>query len=77
MGQAMAAWTCEFEGARGGMYEVDKESFKATIGEMISETTIDNSRRAVRKVKRANRRKGSICPACDQSDGRHSASKRA
>lgn len=76
LGQAMAAWTCEFEGARGGMYEVDKESFIAAIGEMLSETAPDNSSRAVSKVKKANRRKRSICPACDQSKGPRSASSR-
>jgi fructokinase len=76
LGQAMAAWTCEFEGARGGMYEVDKESFMAAIDEMFSETAPNNSSRAVSEVKKANRRKRIICPACDQSKGRRLTSSR-
>lgn len=29
--QALAAWTCGFEGARGGMYQVEKEEFHKQI----------------------------------------------
>lgn len=73
LGQAMASWTCGFEGARGGMYEVDKESFRAAIEELLSETRAGNSTQAVGKVKKVGRRKRSICPACDQSKGRYTA----
>jgi sugar/nucleoside kinase (ribokinase family) len=31
VGQAMAAWTCQFHGARGGMYESTKEDFTEAI----------------------------------------------
>lgn len=36
-GQALAAWTCGFEGARGGMYEVDRIAFKADVAKLMSQ----------------------------------------
>jgi sugar/nucleoside kinase (ribokinase family) len=30
-GQALAAWNCGFEGARGGMYQVDKSAFERQV----------------------------------------------
>lgn len=77
LGQAMAAWTCGFEGARGGMYEVDRESFRAAVGEMLTDAISQGSDRAVSKVKKSSRRNSSICPACKPSPGRHSSSSRA
>ncbi len=35
-GQALAAWNCQFEGARGGMYAVSKQQFQEQIGEILS-----------------------------------------
>ncbi|MBY0508597.1 MAG: hypothetical protein K2P94_00460, partial [Rhodospirillaceae bacterium] len=34
-GQAMAAWNCGFEGARGGMYAVDKATFEAQVTALL------------------------------------------
>ncbi len=34
-GQALAAWNCAFEGARGGMYAVDRESFDDLIQQIL------------------------------------------
>lgn len=34
-GQALAAWNCSFEGARGGMYRVTKETFKKHIQQIL------------------------------------------
>jgi len=34
-GQALAAWTCGFEGARGGMYSVQKEVFERQIVQIL------------------------------------------
>jgi sugar/nucleoside kinase (ribokinase family) len=31
LGQAMAAWTCQFDGARGGMYRSTKEGFRTFL----------------------------------------------
>ena len=34
-GQALAAWTCGFESARGGMYAVSRKAFKRQIASLI------------------------------------------
>ena len=34
-GQALAAWNCGFEGARGGMYAVSRQAFKRQITNLI------------------------------------------
>ena len=35
-GQALAAWNCSFEGARGGMYAVDRAAFDDQIDSLIN-----------------------------------------
>jgi fructokinase len=35
-GQTLAAWNCQFEGARGGMYTVSKKQFQQQISELLS-----------------------------------------
>jgi sugar/nucleoside kinase (ribokinase family) len=35
-GQALAAWNCGFEGARGGMYAMSKSQFQKQINEILS-----------------------------------------
>ena len=35
-GQALAAWNCRFEGARGGMYAMSKPQFKKQVDEILS-----------------------------------------
>ena len=35
-GQALAAWNCQFEGARGGMYAVSKQHFKEQVDEIVA-----------------------------------------
>ncbi|MEO8350634.1 MAG: carbohydrate kinase family protein [Chthoniobacteraceae bacterium] len=34
-GQAMAAWNCKFEGARGGMYACGKKTFRTKVLELL------------------------------------------
>jgi sugar/nucleoside kinase (ribokinase family) len=34
-GQALAAWNCSFEGARGGMYRVSKHDFQKAISQIV------------------------------------------
>jgi fructokinase len=34
-GQALGAWTCGFEGARGGMYSVSRSTFRAQVEEIL------------------------------------------
>jgi fructokinase len=38
-GQALAAWNCGFEGARGGMYAVAKSAFKKSIAGILAGRT--------------------------------------
>ena len=35
-GQAMAAWTCRFDGARGGMYVTSRDAFERGISDILS-----------------------------------------
>ncbi|MFN8333455.1 MAG: hypothetical protein U0T81_19955, partial [Saprospiraceae bacterium] len=35
-GQALAAWNCQFEGARGGMYTVSKKQFQQQVNEILT-----------------------------------------
>jgi sugar/nucleoside kinase (ribokinase family) len=38
-GQALAAWNCKFEGARGGMYATTKKQFQNQVDEILSGTS--------------------------------------
>ena len=40
-GQAMAAWNCQYEGARGGMYHVDAQTFRAEVSRILFGQTIN------------------------------------
>ena len=44
-GQALAAWNCAFEGARGGMYAVSRQAFKSPITGLLNGRSdgIDNA----------------------------------
>jgi len=59
-GQALAAWNCGFEGARGGMYAIDKSLFCSQINDILEGRgkpiawTNSKSRKATSVV----------CPAC-------------
>jgi sugar/nucleoside kinase (ribokinase family) len=62
-GQALAAWNCGFEGARGGMYSVDKEAFCCDIEQIMSGNSPQrprsyNSNSAVKEVLE------NVCPTC-------------
>ncbi len=64
-GQALAAWNCGFEGARGGMYSENKEAFRCDIEQIMSgngpkRSTSDNSNKAV-AVEDVF---GDVCPTC-------------
>jgi hypothetical protein len=43
LGQALGAWSCGFEGARGGLYTVDR----GTMWEDIANIMLDNLSRAI------------------------------
>jgi fructokinase len=46
-GQALAAWNCGFEGARGGMYRVSESTFKKDIQQILNEGLL---KKATRKM---------------------------
>lgn len=65
-GQALAAWNCSFEGARGGMYRVSKHEFKKAISQIILGQARAHTSSAV--VKDAHKDNLAIfCPNCDSS----------
>lgn len=39
VGQAMASWTCGFNGPRGGMYETTKRSFQKSVRDLLNGRT--------------------------------------
>ncbi|MHB0928816.1 MAG: PfkB family carbohydrate kinase [Candidatus Nanopelagicales bacterium] len=64
-GQALAAWNCGFEGARGGMYRVDKAAFERQVKQILSGKHPGNSSGTV--VDRNSKIAGRICPACEKA----------
>ena len=60
-GQALAAWNCSFEGARGGMYAVDRTAFESQVNGLINNGCLDaiDCHRAA-----SNSRQAVTCPAC-------------
>jgi sugar/nucleoside kinase (ribokinase family) len=63
-GQALAAWNCRFEGARGGMYEGTKTEFDREIAHILKGATLDARLAPLddRDVPQAVRR---LCPSCN------------
>lgn len=58
-GQALAAWNCGFEGARGGMYALERQEFERQVDAIISGKPL------LRVVERPQRMEPSVaCPAC-------------
>lgn len=66
-GQAMAAWNCKFEGARGGMYVYNKRTFRKMVCNLL--VGRDGPLRSIPLAE--PRRKGVDClsPACRRSRG--------
>ena len=62
-GQALAAWNCRFEGARGGMYEVTRSEFDQEIAHILNGATLDARSAPADEydVPQAVRR---LCPSC-------------
>jgi fructokinase len=49
-GQAMASWTCRYDGARGGMYASTKDDFDQAISDILKGTTQRADRPATARV---------------------------
>lgn len=62
-GQAMAAWTCGFEGARGGMYESDAASLKRFVKTALKNKKINPTTSKEIPIRRPHRR--FECPSCE------------
>jgi fructokinase len=66
-GQALAAWNCGYEGARGGMYQVDFPAFQRQVLEILdgsprAASTPDVLDPSLAEVV------GCLCPACKRPD---------
>lgn len=66
-GQALAAWNCGFEGARGGMYQVDKRTFQRQVDAVLSgreaaPITVTALEPSVAEFLK------SLCPTCKRAD---------
>ncbi len=68
-GQALAAWNCGFEGARGGMYAIDRSSFDRQIEALIA------GQLEVMVIDRSDQMQDSsiACPACPPVPSRRGA----
>jgi fructokinase len=71
-GQALAAWNCGYEGARGGMYAVDKKTFRLQVQGILAR---DGAKVAKKEVPNAVVREAfeCICPGCAPTAGRRRA----
>jgi sugar/nucleoside kinase (ribokinase family) len=62
LGQALAAFTCAYEGARGGMYAVHRRQFRATIKRILDGGSpgshVERPDAALKELWEA------VCPAC-------------
>lgn len=60
-GQALAAWNCAFEGARGGMYRVDRETWQRDVLRLAAGEVFDPMENAGPSTLD---RAGAFCPGC-------------
>jgi fructokinase len=63
-GQALAAWNCQYEGARGGMYLIDKRSFHQAVNHILFGTALEISNNG-NKVKAAPQFVKCLAPKCN------------
>ncbi|MCI0430199.1 MAG: PfkB family carbohydrate kinase [Rhodospirillales bacterium] len=61
-GQALAAWNCGFEGARGGMYRVDRPVFEQEVKRILGGGADRASQAVVPSVESSS--ESVMCPAC-------------
>ena len=62
-GQALAAWNCCFEGARGGMYEVNKRQFDREVAHILEGATL-HARLDLLDDHDVRHVVGLVCPSC-------------
>jgi sugar/nucleoside kinase (ribokinase family) len=64
-GQALAAWNCQFEGARGGMYSVSKRQFDHQVKELLAGSGKVIAINTATNVKNSDT--SGVCRVCDHS----------
>ena len=62
-GQALAAWNCRFEGARGGMYEVNKRQFDREVAHILEGAPL-HARLDLLDDNDVRHAVGQVCPSC-------------
>jgi len=68
VGQAMASWTCSFDGARGGMYVVKKGGFQETIcGLLAGQTELTANAKQIAVA--TGQRHAFVCESCHKHGG--------
>lgn len=65
-GQALGAWNCAFEGARGGVYAVGRERFERDVGAILAGEVIDPAAGASQE---GHELAGAFCPGCRGEPG--------
>jgi fructokinase len=70
-GQALAAWNCAFEGARGGMYSVDKRTFKRQVQTILARKK-DHTPMPDYHDTSINEALASLCPSCHEAQHKSS-----
>jgi fructokinase len=60
-GQALAAWNCAFEGARGGVYAVSRDTFERDVRALLAGAGGDPGADARPD---AHAEAGAFCPGC-------------
>jgi fructokinase len=60
-GQALAAWNCAFEGARGGVYRVDRQRWQRDVRRILAGERFDPAEGAGEST---HDPAGRFCPHC-------------
>jgi fructokinase len=66
-GQALAVWNCRFEGARGGMYSVDKAAFEQQVERILHGNDRKRSADSGERALVANPM-ACLCSSCEEAD---------
>ena len=66
--QAMAAWNCQYEGARGGMYASSRASLETFVASALDRTLVAIEKRE--KLPKLVSRALELCPDCTPVKGR-------
>src|SRR5262249_45010704 len=61
--QALAAWSCRFEGARGGMYSIEKNNLQRDVKLIMAGKALPESK-SKNSISQSTRMQNRICPAC-------------